>query len=86
MKAKTVNNTVTTVTFLNRQEIDYLDKLGKDYYFKYGSKLSRAKILSELVKLLMHLGVRFEKIDFENAEFHEAILASLQDKTEEQIA
>ena len=85
MKTKAVNSTVTTVTFLNRQEIDYLDKLGKDYYFKYGKKLSRAKILAELVRLLMSLGIRFEEVNFENGDFHEAILSELKGERDTQL-
>ena len=45
-------NHVSTVTSLTREQIDYLDKLGKDAHFEYGRKLSRARILSELVKNL----------------------------------
>ena len=85
MKMKAVSSTVTTVTFLNRREIDYLDKLGKDYYFKYGKKLSRAKILAELVRLLMHLGIKFEEVHFENGDFHEAILSELKGEPDKQL-
>ena len=57
------NNRQTCVTFLNREQVDYLDKLGKDYLFKYGHKLSRAKILSDLVSVAMELGIDLEKIN-----------------------
>ncbi|MCK9603614.1 MAG: hypothetical protein M0R66_04565 [Candidatus Omnitrophica bacterium] len=43
------------VTFLNRNEIDLLDKLGKDALFSTGMKLSRAKLLAWLVDFLEKL-------------------------------
>ena len=52
-----------TVTFLTREQIDFLDKLGKDALFYRGSKLSRAHILAELVDLLIRLGIDAKKID-----------------------
>lgn len=52
-----------TVTFLSREQIDFLDKLGKDALFYQSTKLSRAHTLSELVNLLMELGVNIKKLD-----------------------
>jgi hypothetical protein len=37
------------VTFLNRDEVDFLDKIGKDALFSTGLKVSRAKLISWLV-------------------------------------
>jgi hypothetical protein len=54
---------IQAVTSLTRNQIDYLDKLGKDAHFEYGHKLSRSEILSELVRLIMDLGVRVKDID-----------------------
>jgi hypothetical protein len=45
------------VTFLNRDEVDFLDKLGKDALFTSGSKLSRAKLIAWLVDFLKGLNV-----------------------------
>lgn len=45
------------VTFLNRDEVDFLDKLGKDALFTAGSKLSRAKLIAWLVDFLKGLNV-----------------------------
>jgi len=58
------------VTFLNRNEIDFLDKLGKDALFSTGIKLSRAKLIAWLVDFTkqLHLGgegIKSER-DFEN--------------------
>lgn len=57
------------VTFLNRGEVDFLDKLGKDALFSTGLKLSRAKLIAWLVDLTKELkingeGIKSEK-DFE---------------------
>jgi DNA-binding response OmpR family regulator len=54
------------VTFLSRGQIDFLDKLGKDSMFHKGSKLSRTETLSELVTLLMELGIDIKDIDLKN--------------------
>ncbi len=67
------------VTFLNRYEVDFLDKLGKDALFSSGTKLSRAKLIAWLVEFMKDLningeGLKLEK-DFENR-VREAIAAS----------
>ncbi len=54
------------VTFLNRDEVDFLDKLGKDALFSTGTKLSRAKLIAWLIDFLEKLrlngnGIRSEK-------------------------
>lgn len=58
------------VTFLNREEVDFLDKLGKDALFSTGAKLSRAKIIAWLVDFVKKLNISGEYIkskqDFEN--------------------
>jgi len=58
------------VTFLNRKEVDFLDKLGKDALFSTGAKLSRAKLIAWLVDFIKHLRINGENIktedDFEN--------------------
>jgi len=50
------------VTFLNREEVDFLDKVGKDALFSSGIKLSRAKIISWLVDFLKALEINGENI------------------------
>lgn len=50
-------NLKRVVTFLNRGEIDFLDKLGKDALFSTGLKLSRAKIISWLVDFMQKLNI-----------------------------
>ena len=45
------------VTFLNREEVDFLDKLGKDALFSTGLKLSRTKLIAWLIDFLKGLGI-----------------------------
>jgi hypothetical protein len=45
------------VTFLNREEVDFLDKLGKDALFSSGLKLSRAKLIEWLVDFVKELNI-----------------------------
>jgi len=66
-----------TVTFLTREQIDFLDKLGKDTLFYKGSKLSRAKILAEMVDLLMQLGIDARKIDLAHGHLADEILKTV---------
>ena len=81
MRARnSTHNAVTTVTFLTREQIDYLDRLGKDSMFKYGHKLSRSKILSELVNLLMNIGIDVKKMDLDNKELWESILKVIKNE------
>jgi hypothetical protein len=53
------------VTFLNREEVDFLDKLGKDALFSCGSKLSRAKLIAWLIDFLKGLNISGENIKSE---------------------
>lgn len=45
------------IAFLNRQQEDFIDKVGKDALFSKGTKLSRSKIISALVDLMMELSI-----------------------------
>jgi hypothetical protein len=58
------------VTFLNREELDFLDKLGKDALFSCGLKISRAKVIEWLVDFIQKLNLSGENIrsekDFES--------------------
>lgn len=72
-----------SVTFLTRQQIDFLDKMSKDALFYKGKRLSRVMILSELVDFLMKSGVDVKTIDLENSSLSEAILKILKQGTEQ---
>ncbi|HEX9780603.1 MAG TPA: hypothetical protein VGB20_05245 [bacterium] len=47
---------------LNREQVDYLDKIGKDAQFSSGSKLSRTQILAAMVNALRRLELSGEGI------------------------
>lgn len=51
-----------TIVFLNRQQVDFLDKLGKDTLFSGNRKLPRTKIMSSLVDLLIDLDINGKDI------------------------
>jgi hypothetical protein len=53
------------VTFLNRDEVDFLDKLGKDALFSTGTKLSRARLIAWLIDFLKGLGIDGDNIHSE---------------------
>jgi hypothetical protein len=65
------------VTFLNRDEVDFLDKLGKDAFFSSGSKVSRAKLISWLVDMLKGLNINGENIRSE-ADLERRIVEALK--------
>jgi len=54
------------VTFLNREEVDFLDKLGKDALFSSGIKLSRAKLIEWLVDFTKRLDINGKDIKSED--------------------
>ena len=47
MKKK--KRTFRVVTFLKRDELDFLDEMMKDLYFQHGIKIPRAKLIEQLV-------------------------------------
>lgn len=48
------------VTFLDRNQVDYLDKMGKDALFSTGVKFPRTRIISTLIDLLRKVNVSGE--------------------------
>jgi hypothetical protein len=51
------------ITMLDRQEVDFLDRIGKDALFSTGHKLSHNEILRGLIDFAMHSGISGQKID-----------------------
>jgi hypothetical protein len=51
------------IVFLNREQVDFLDKVGKDTLFSGKKKLSRTKIIASLVNLIMKLGINGKNLD-----------------------
>ena len=52
-----------TIALLDRQEMEYLDKLGKESMFSIGRKLTYSDILKALVDLARELGISGENVD-----------------------
>ncbi len=77
MDAKRKELKQKVVSFLNREEIDFLDKLGKDAWFSTGMKLSRTQIIEALVNLMMEMGVKGKGVDSKE-ELKEHILAGIK--------
>lgn len=50
------------IASLNREQVDYLDKLGKDAQFSSGTKLSRTEILAAMVNVLKRLNLTGEGV------------------------
>ena len=50
------------IASLNREQVDYLDKIGKDALFSSGVKLSRTQILAAMVNALKRLDLTGEGI------------------------
>ncbi len=50
------------IALLNRDQVDFLDKLGKDAQFSSGTKLTRTQILAAMVNALKHLDLNGDGI------------------------
>ena len=48
--------TYRVVSFLKRDELDFLDDLIKDLYFSYGLKIPRAKLIEEIIEAFKERG------------------------------
>ena len=65
------------IASLNREQVDFLDKIGKDAQFSSGVKLSRNQILSAMVNVLKRLHLTGEGIAT-IAQFEERILDAVK--------
>jgi hypothetical protein len=50
------------IASLNREQVDFLDKIGKDAQFSSGMKLSRTQILAAMVNALKRLNLTGEGV------------------------
>ncbi|MBI2093495.1 MAG: hypothetical protein HYT88_02065 [Candidatus Omnitrophica bacterium] len=50
------------IASLNREQVDYLDKIGKDAQFSSGLKLTRTQILAAMVNALRRLSLTGEGV------------------------
>ena len=61
------------IASLNREQLDFLDKIGKDALFSAGVKLSRTEILSAMVNVLKRLPLTGEGVH-SGHQFEEQVL------------
>ncbi|MDD5595469.1 MAG: hypothetical protein PHY94_04395 [Candidatus Omnitrophica bacterium] len=61
------------ITMLDRKELDFLDKLGKDALFSTGHKLSYNEILRGLIEFSIEIGLSGKQVDSEK-KFKEKII------------
>ncbi|MBL7084976.1 MAG: hypothetical protein ISS43_02570 [Candidatus Omnitrophica bacterium] len=73
-------NAHRVITFLTREELDFLDKIGKDALFSAGSKLSRSKIISAIVNVVRKLGIDGRGLSSKK-ELEEKIAKAMKDTT-----
>ena len=57
-----MNHRPRVVASLNREQVDYLDQLGKDAQFSSGNKLSRTQILAAMVNAMRRLNLTGEGV------------------------
>ncbi len=60
---KTGNIKHRVITMLDRDELEFLDKLGKDALFSTGHKLSYNEILRALIDFSKEVGLNAENVD-----------------------
>lgn len=64
------------VTFLTRQELEFLDKLEKDMMFSTGRHISRSQILQDLAELLARTNMSAIGVK-DNAELEKRIIDAI---------
>ena len=67
------------IAALNREQVDYLDKIGKDAQFSSGTKLSRTQLLAAMVNALKRLNLTGEGVATAEA-FEQRIVDAIRRK------
>ena len=70
------------IASLNREQVDYLDQIGKDAQFSSGIKLSRTQILAAMVNALKWLNLTGEGITTAQ-QFEQHIVDAMMHKARE---
>jgi len=68
-----------TVVFLDNEQIDFLNKLNKEYFTKCGYHLSRNRILTELVNCLMKMNLDLSELDPDKEDLCHFIMRKAKD-------
>lgn len=61
------------VSFINREELDFLDKIVKDLYFVTGKKIARSQVIKEMVHVSKSLLLKKQIIQDLKLEMDEKI-------------
>lgn len=61
------------VSFINREELDFLDKIVKDLYFVTGKKVARSQVIKEMVHVSKSLLLKKQIIQDLKLEMNEKI-------------
>ena len=64
------------IASLNREQVDFLDKIGKDALFSSGVKLSRTQILAAMVNAIRRFNLTGEGI-ISSEQFEERVIHTL---------
>ena len=67
------------ITMLDRHELEFLDKLGKDALFSTGHKLSYSEILKWLIDFAMEIGLTGENVNAKE-KLKEKLLQKIKEK------
>ncbi|MFH0790902.1 MAG: hypothetical protein V2A64_04645 [Candidatus Omnitrophota bacterium] len=78
IEKKDENRYQRVITFLTREQVDFLDKIAKDTLFSMGKKLSRAKIISVVVDVLSDLNITGEGLSSKK-DLEQRILEAVKD-------
>ena len=72
------------IASLNREQVDYLDKIGKDAQFSSGTKLSRTQILAAMVSALKRLDLTGDGVTTAE-EFEQRIVDAIMRKAKREV-
>lgn len=72
------------ITFLSREELDFIDKVSKDSLFTTGTKLPRAKVIEAMVEAIREAGVNGDGVHSKE-ELIKKIAGEIAKKTIEEI-
>lgn len=84
MTTETRCRTHRVVTFLDREHLDLLDRIGKDALFSTGAKFPRTRIIAGLIEMLRWANVSGEGIRTER-DFEERLQAAFRKALAEEV-
>ena len=76
------NHAHRVIASLNREQVDYLDKIGKDAQFSCGVKLSRTQLLAAMVNALKRLNLTGDGVS-NSKQFEQRIVDAMRRRARE---